>query len=62
LQHVLSLASVIQYTEAKAEKLRGGHFIDEAEREAIAARDAMQCCDELPPPSLGIHCDTPLEG
>src|SRR4029079_7935091 len=40
LQHVLGLAAVLQDTKADAEKLRRGILINEAQRGAIAARDA----------------------
>jgi hypothetical protein len=43
LQHVLCLASVIQYTEADAEKLRRGHVVDQTERRPVAASDAVEC-------------------
>mgnify|MGYP003694198339 CR=1 FL=1 len=42
LQHVLGLASVLQDTKADAEKLRGGILVNNAQRGAIAARDAHE--------------------
>jgi hypothetical protein len=55
LEHVLGLASVIQYTDADAKKLRGGHVVDEAKRRPVAAGDAIQSRGELLAPSVGIH-------
>jgi hypothetical protein len=55
LQHVLCLASVIQYTEADAKKLRRGHVVDEAERGPVALRDAVERRCKLLAPYVGIH-------
>src|SRR5262249_15575227 len=62
LQHVFRLASVIQYTEADAKKLRRGHVVDEAKRRPVAMRDTIECRGKLLALYVGIHAVRACEG
>src|SRR5581483_4970372 len=55
LQHVLGLASVVQDTQADAEKLRRGVLIDDAERGAVAGGDAGYRRGKLAAIDVAVH-------
>jgi hypothetical protein len=55
LQHVLRLASVMQYTKADAKKLRGGLIVNEAQGGAVATGGPADRGGKLLSPRLCIH-------
>src|SRR5262249_45046045 len=55
-------ASVIQYTEAGAKKLRRGHVVAEAKRPPVAMRDTVECCCKLLALFVGIHAVRACQG
>src|SRR5215208_7709966 len=57
LQHVLGLASVIQYTKADAKKLRRGILIDKAQRGAVTPGKAHERGSKLAAGGIGVHDD-----
>src|SRR5262249_48303855 len=62
LQHVFRLASVIQYTEADAKKLRRGHVVNETKRRPVATRHTVECRGKLLALYVGIHAVRACEG
>ena len=55
LQHVLGLASVLQDTQADAEKLRRRVLVNDAQRGAIAAGNAHKGGGKLAARGVFIH-------